>query len=149
MPFGGLLTAGIITGGASIFGSLFGASAATKAANAQIAEQEKALQFQEGVYSDQKANQAPFIQGGQSSLAQLMAALSSGKYGPGSLGAVPTAPGAFTGTFSAPTLEDARNTPGYQFTQSEGEKGIERGAAAAGGAIGGGTLKALAKYDTG
>jgi hypothetical protein len=140
MPFGGLLTAGLIGAGGSIISSIFGSNAATKASQAQVAEEEKALQFQQQEYSDQKANQAPFIQGGQSSLATLMADLSNGTFGAGSLGPVPT--------FTAPTLADARNTPGYQFTQEQGEQGIERGAAAAGGAVTGGTLKALTAYDS-
>lgn len=141
MPFGGLLTAGLIGGGASLFGGIFGASQASKAAQQQVAEQQQALQFQEGVYSDTQANQAPFVQAGQSSIQQLMAAIGAGKYGPGSTGAAPT--------FTTPTLADAQQTPGYAFTQQQGELGIERGAAAAGGAFTGGTLKSLASFDTG
>jgi hypothetical protein len=140
MPFGGLLTAGLIGAGGSIISGIFGSSAATKAAQAQVAQEQKALDFQEQEYSDQKANQAPFIQAGQSSLATLMADLSNGTFGAGSLGPAPV--------FNAPTLQDARNTPGYQFTQEQGEQGIERGAAAAGGAVTGGTLKALTAYDS-
>mgnify|MGYP001011198921 CR=1 FL=1 len=45
-------------------------------------------------------------------------ALSSGKFGFGSLP-----------DFKAPTAEEARATPGYQFTQQQGEQGILRGAA--------------------
>jgi hypothetical protein len=141
VPFGGLLTAGLIGAGGSIISGLFGASSATKAAQAQTAEEDKALQFQEQEYSDQKANQAPFISAGQSSMAQLMAGFQNGTFGPGSTGPVPA--------FTAPTLAQAQQTPGYQFTQQQGEQGIERGAAAAGGAVTGGTLKALASYDTG
>ncbi len=138
MPFGGALTAGLIGAGGSIISSIFGSSAATKASQAQIAQENKALQFQESVYGDQKANQAPFVTAGQSSIASLMAGFANGTFGPGSIP-----------NFTAPTLDEARATPGYQFTQQQGELGIERGAAAAGGAVTGGTLKALAKFDTG
>jgi hypothetical protein len=138
MPFGGLLTAGLIGAGGSIISGLFGASAATKAARAQVAEQEKALAFQQSVYADQKANQAPFVQAGQFSIGKIAEGLQNGTFGPGSIAA-----------FKAPTLEEARATPGYAFTAEQGDLGIQRGSAAAGGAITGGTLKALDQFNTG
>jgi hypothetical protein len=138
MPFGGLLAAGIIGAGGSIIGGLFGANGAKKAAAAQVAQQEKALQFQQQVYNDQKQNQAPFVQAGQYSIGQLMDGIKNGQFGPGSIP-----------DFKAPTAEEARNTPGYQFTADQGSLGIERGAAAAGGAFTGGTLKALAGFNSG
>lgn len=138
MPFGGLLTAGLIGAGGSIISSIFGSNAATKASQAQVAQEQKALQFQQDVYAEQKANQAPFVSAGQTSVGALMKGFSDGTYGPGSIP-----------NFTAPTLDEARATPGYQFTQTQGEQGIERGAAAAGGAFSGGTLKALAGFDTG
>lgn len=138
MPFGGLLTAGLIGAGGSIFSGLFGASAAKKAAQQQVAQQEKALAFQQQEYADQKANQAPFLQAGQYSIGQLMSGLKNGTFGPDSIPA-----------FKAPTLAEAQATPGYEFTRQQGEQGIERGAAAAGGAFTGGTLKALASFNSG
>lgn len=45
--------------------------------------------------------------------------------------------------------EDFRADPGYQFRLSEGNKGIERSAAAAGGQLSGATMKALAKFNQG
>ncbi len=138
MPFGGLLTVGLIGAGTSLFSGIFGASKAQQAAQAQVAQEQKALEFQQSVYADQKANQQPFIGAGQDSIGRLMEAFKAGIYGPGSIA-----------DFKAPTLDEARSTPGYQFTQQQGELGIERGAAAAGGAFTGGTLKALANYDTG
>ena len=45
-------------------------------------------------------------------------------------------------------LEQAQQTPGYQFTAQQGSKGILEGAGAAGGAISGGTLKSLASFNT-
>lgn len=137
----GLAVAGAIGATGSVASSLIGSSAAKTAAQQQVDEQQQALQFQQGVYNDTKANQAPFVQAGQSSIQQLMAAIGAGKYGPGSTGAAPT--------FTTPTLADAQQTPGYAFTQQQGELGIERGAAAAGGAFTGGTLKSLASFDTG
>lgn len=45
--------------------------------------------------------------------------------------------------FSAPTLADAQNAPGYQFAVSEGRKALENSAAARGVLRTGGTLKDL------
>jgi hypothetical protein len=136
MPFGGLLTVGLISAGGSIVSGLLGKSAATKAAEAQQQSAADALNFQKQVYSDQKANQQPYVQAGQSSIGQLMKGLSDGTFGN-----LPA--------FKAPTAEEARATPGYQFTQDQGNLGIERGAAAAGGAFTGGTLKSLAGFNSG
>jgi hypothetical protein len=143
MPFGlslgaASLIGGAISGAGSLIGSLFGSSAATKASQAQVAQEQKALDFQKSVYSDQKANQAPFVSAGQSSIGQLMTGLSNGTFGIGSLPA-----------FKAPTAAEAQATPGYQFTLDQGNLGIERGAAAAGGAFTGGTLKSLAGFNSG
>lgn len=138
MPFGGLLTAGIIGAGGSIISSIFGSKAAKKASQQQVDQQNKALDFQKQVYGENKANQQPFVQAGQQSIQSLMDGLSSGKFGFGSLP-----------DFKAPTAEEARATPGYQFTQQQGEQGITRGAAAAGGAFTGGTLKDIARFNTG
>ncbi len=44
---------------------------------------------------------------------------------------------------------DFQADPGYQFRQEQGQQAIERGAAARGGALGGGTLKALEEYSQG
>ena len=136
MPFGGLLTAGII-GGSSLLGSLFGANAASTAANEQVQAQEQALQIQQQEFGVNQANQAPFVQAGQGSIQALQAAIQNGTYGPGSIP-----------SFALPTLQQAEQTPGYQFNLEQGNKGILQGAAAAGGAVSGGTLKALAGYDT-
>lgn len=132
------LISAAIAGGGAIAGSAIGAHASGKAADQQTVQQEKALDFQKQEYADQKANQAPFVEAGQNSIGQLMKLFADGKLGPGSIP-----------DFKAPTLAEAQQTPGYQFTQQEGEKGIQRGAAAAGGAFTGGTLKDLARYDTG
>lgn len=138
MPFGGLLTLGIIGVAGAVGGSLIGANATQTAAQQQTTQEQQALQFQQQEFATEQANQQPFVAAGQSSVGQLMSGLSNGTFGPGSI-----AP------FAAPTLDQARATPGYEFAQQQGELGIERGAAAAGGAFTGGTLKSLASFDTG
>lgn len=74
-----------------------------------------------------------------------------GDYGTGSGGSVGGLMGGSSGggPFTAPSLEDAQNSPGYQFALQQGLQGIQRSAAARGTLLTGGTLKALQQYGTG
>lgn len=45
------------------------------------------------------------------------------------------------------TMDDYKADPGYQFRLDQGNRGIEASAAARGGVLSGGTLKALARYN--
>lgn len=135
---------GIVQGITSIFSGNDKANAATNAANAQVGSAQQGINTIQGLLGQQQSNQNPFISSGQTSLAQLMQGFSNGTFGS------PTqAPQYSGGAFTAPTAAEAAATPGYQFTQQQGNKGILQGAAAAGGAISGGTLKALDSYNTG
>ncbi len=51
--------------------------------------------------------------------------------------------------YTLPTAEEARQTPGYQFTKSEGETGKMRELAARSHLLGGGALKEIGQYDQG
>jgi hypothetical protein len=144
MPFGGLLTMGIVGAVGSIGGATIGAIGAKNAASQQAQAEQNALDFQKQMWGDEQQNMSPYLSMGNTGVAALMAALGNGTFGPGSMPAMPQ----FTGTFTAPSLEEAQQTPGYQFTAQQGSKGILQGAAAAGGAISGGTLKALDQYNT-
>jgi hypothetical protein len=121
-------------GGALIGGSASKSAAQTQANAASLATQEQARQF-----NQTQANEAPWLQAGQTSLAQLMGGLQ-----PGGQFATP-----YSGTFSAPTADQARQTPGYQFSLDEGDKAIERASAASGGAFTGGEAKSLDAFNTG
>src|SRR5213075_1122786 len=46
----------------------------------------------------------------------------------------------------APSMQDLQNEPGYQARYQMGLQGLERGAAAQGSILSGGTQKALARY---
>ena len=142
------LIGGLASAGGSVASGILGANAASNAASQEVAAEQQALQFQQGVWNQQQQNQQPFLNAGATSLASLSKDLSNGTFGPGSLPAAPTAPGPFTQTFTPPTLSQAQQTPGYQFTAQQGSKAILEGAGAAGGAISGGTLKALDQYNT-
>lgn len=131
MPVAAPLIIGGLTAAGAIGGSAISASASKTAAQEQAQSAANALDYT-------KQAEAPYIGLGNTSVAQLMQALQSGQFGPGSLP-----------TFSAPTQAEAESTPGYQFTRDQGLLGINRGAAAAGGAFTGGTLKSLAGFGTG
>lgn len=132
------IAAGVGAAG-SIGSSLIGKSAASSASDKQVAADTSALDFQKQQYADTKANQAPYLDAGKQSLSKILDSINNGTFGPGSI----PQPAAF----KAPTLQDAQNDPGYQFTAQQGSKGILQGAAAAGGAVSGGTLKALSSYN--
>lgn len=100
------------------------ASATTDAANTAAAVQNNAL-------TQEKAQAAPYTALGTSALPQYEALLGIG----------PNAN-------SATTLAALQATPGYQFTQQQGEQGILNAGSAAGG-LSGNTLTALDQYNTG
>ncbi len=135
--------------GGSIFGNLLsgimGNNAAHTAADQQAAAGQQAIDFQKSIFDQQQKNQQPYLDAGSTSIGHLMQLIGSGKFGADSTGTVPE----YNGHFTAPTLEEARNSPGYQFTAQQGSKGVLQGSAAAGGAISGGTLKALDSFNTG
>jgi hypothetical protein len=144
----GLGIMGLLGATGALGSAALGSNAATTAAGEQTAAEQNALNFQEQMFGTQQQNMAPYLSAGSSSLSQLMAGLQSGKFG--SLPNAPqNAPQYTGGAFTAPTLAQAQQTPGYQFTAQQGSKGILEGAGAAGGAISGGTLKALDSYNTG
>lgn len=116
--------------GATVASSEIGANASETASQQQVNQENKALDYTE-------QTEAPFVGAGQTSIAELMAGLQNGTFGPGS-----------NPTFTPPTLAQAEQTPGYQFEQEQGQLGIDRTAAAAGGAFTGGTLKAGSAFNT-
>lgn len=112
--------------------------AAKSAAQLQKEEADKALAFQQQQWTTQQQNEAPFLQQGTTAvnnLANLVNDPNFSKY-----------PG---GTFSAPTLEEARNTPGYQFQLEQGTHAIDSNAAATGNLLSGTTGTALEQYGQG
>lgn len=141
MPFGGLLTVGILGAVGSVAGGAISAGAAGKAADAQTqaanyaadkqyAAAEDSLAFQKQQYADTTTNQAPYIAEGKVALGQL---------------ADGTAPGGqFNQTYNASQV--LQDDPGYQFRMDEGMKALQRSSAATGSLGSGGTLKAITQY---
>lgn len=148
MPFGGLLTVGLIGGVGSLVSGALGANAATNAAGEQTQAEENALDFQQQIWNQEQQNVSPYLSLGSTSIGSLMSLLSgSSPLSPQNLPSAPQFTGTLPASFTAPTAAQAEATPGFQFTEEQGEKGILEGAAAAGGAISGGTLKALDQYN--
>ena len=121
---------------AAIGGSaLLGAYSADKAANSQAAASERAAQIQadasryaanlqQDQYNQNVARQQPFYQAGVNALPALLQASTYTPFG----------------------QEQFQADPGYAFRLSEGQKALDRSAAARGGLISGGALKAAATY---
>lgn len=118
MPMGWMVAA------ASVAGSLIGADAAGNAANVQAGAADRAAQLQRDQYDRQNQLLAPFREAGVRALPELEAA---SRYTP----------------FS---MDKFQADPGYAFRLSEGQKALERSAAARGGLISGSALKAAERY---
>lgn len=128
--------AGIVAGG-SLLGGLFGSSGAKKAAKAQLQAAREANALQEKMFNQQVALQEPFRQAGLTTQAELLR-----QFGLGG-DAASQGYGNMLRDFSA---EDFQADPGYAFRLQEGLKGMDRQAAARGGLISGGALKAAQRY---
>jgi hypothetical protein len=151
MPFGGLLTAGIIGGSGSIISGLLGSSASEKAAQTQAdaakyaadlqaKTTQSALDLQKSQYDKQLALQEPFYSVGLDSVRDLRAGLGAGGvFNNGGFAAQAPAPFSFKDF-------NLNDDPGYQFRMDQGQQALQRSAAAQGGALGGGALKAIARY---
>jgi len=118
----------IATGTAILGGMLgagvLGASAARSAAGTQAAAADRAGQLQQEQFERQIELQAPWRQAGERALGKLETASDYTPFG------------------QAQFQQD----PGYAFRLSEGQKALDRQAAARGGLISGGALKAAQRY---
>jgi hypothetical protein len=103
------------------------ASRKSTRAQVQAAEQQRALEKE--MFDRQVELQEPFRQLGLQNLNRLAAL-----YGEG---------GAYA---AAPTMAEIQMDPGYGFRLAEGQKALERSAAARGNLLSGGTGKALTRY---
>lgn len=107
----------LIQGGLTLAGGYSQEQAAKDAANSAVDASKYATNMQRQMYDQSRADQAPWMTAGVNSLAKL----SKG-------------------------LPDWNKTPGYDFRLSEGQKAIDRSAAARGGLQSGAALKAAARY---
>lgn len=131
-----LEVAAAVAGGAIVGGvasSAIGAKGAKSAANAQADAARDAQQLQYDMYQQQREDQTPWRNAGESALNSLIIrlGLDGGK-------------GGLLDSFSQ---QDFEGDPGYQWRMEQGQKGIESSAAARGGLLSGAAGKAISKYN--
>lgn len=124
---------------ASVGSALIGAAAAQSAAKTQADAAAQANQLLAQQYQQQRADLAPFTAAGVGAQNQLLTYLGL----PG--GTAGADYGKYTKDFTGADFL-AGQDPGYAFRLSEGQKALERSAAARGGLLSGGTGKALTSY---
>ena len=121
---------GAALGGATEEAAGGGAAGAAKdAAQTANAAAERDLALRTRMYEEGIARQKPFYEAGVNALPQYVSGIQAG--------------GELVRGF---TPADFTTDPGYAFRLSEGQKGLERTAAARGGLISGGALKAAQRY---
>jgi hypothetical protein len=113
----------------AILGSaVLGAAASRSASKTQAGAAAQAADVQRSQFEQTREDQAPYRQAGYNALAEMQRTAGN-------------VPGAFK--FGA---GDYQADPGYAFRLSEGQKALDRQAAARGGLISGGALKAATRY---
>jgi hypothetical protein len=118
MPIGWMAAA---TAGSALLGSL----ATNRAAKTQAQAAQQGIDAQQRMYEQTRADQEPWRQAGMTALNQLIPlATNYQKFG----------------------MDQFQRDPGYQFRLDEGLKALDRQAAARGGLISGGALKAASRY---
>jgi len=110
--------------GAMVGTALIGANASSKAAKAQAGAANRAADLQQQQFERQNELQAPFREAGVRALPELEAASRYTPFG----------------------MSQFQADPGYAFRLSEGQKALDRSAAARGGLISGGALKAAQRF---
>tara|TARA_R110000868_G_scaffold203900_2_gene451809 strand:- start:2158 stop:2883 length:726 start_codon:yes stop_codon:yes gene_type:complete len=118
------VTAALIAGGATLASAYIGSRAAGKAADVQSAAARSAAELQKEQYEQTRQDLAPWRAAGEQALNKLIPMTDYTKFG------------------AAQFQQD----PGYAFRLSEGQKALDRSAAARGGLISGGALKAAQRY---
>lgn len=134
---GATLAAGAIGASASSKAAKSQANAANQAAQLQADAAQRQLDFQREMFQTQREMQEPWRAAGVNALNRIEMREDDV---PGPFRAKTGLPGAFTGQVNM--MAD----PGYQFRLSEGLKALDRQAAARGGLISGGALKAAQRY---
>lgn len=114
----------VVGGGLGLLGAKMTGDATKDAAALQAQSADRATALQENQYNQTRADNEPWRQAGIGALSGMQDADFSRD---------------FTGA-------DFTKDPGYDFRMQEGQKALERSAAARGGLQSGGTLKALSRY---
>lgn len=132
---------GAIMGGiGSAIGGITGALGASGAANAEQQALGQAQSYLKNQSAQALGNYSPYLSAGSSAtgtLAQMLGTPGQGLLQP------------WTQTFTAPTAQQAEQTPGYQFQLGQGLNAIQNSAAAQGGLLSGRTMADMNNYAQG
>ena len=112
------------TGAAILGGAALGALSSNKAANVQADAANRASDLQYQQWQEQQKLQEPWRKAGEGALNKLIPLSDYTKFG----------------------MDQFQSDPGYAFRLSEGQKALDRSAAARGGLISGSALKAASRY---
>lgn len=127
----------VAIGGALAYSAYSGKQAAGAASAAQVQGSERAAEVQKEMFDKQVELQAPFREAGLTGQNKLMDLLGlSGR-------TTAQGYGSAAKTFGE---SEFKADPGYAFRLSEGQKALDRSAAARGGLISGGALKAATRF---
>lgn len=110
--------------GAVVVSGALSSNAASKAGQAQAGAAREAAQLQNEQYYQTREDQMPWLKAGERALGKLEGAVDYTPFG----------------------MNQFNADPGYAFRLAEGQKALERSAAARGGLMSGGTGKALTRY---
>lgn len=113
-------------------GSVVGGIAGKMGADSQADAAAKAAQIQQQQYQQNRTDQMPYMNAGTSALGTIQSDEANGT--------------GFAAAFNPSTYIDSQ---GYNFQNQQGTNAINSSAAATGGTLNGGTLKALAQYTSG
>lgn len=139
-------TTGAIIGSAAVAGiggALISGSAARSAAGTQADAANRAADIQSQQWQQTQSNMKPYMDLGQSYINPLQRAMGYNQ------DSSVDGNNMLQQRFSAPTAEQAAQTPGYQFTLQQGLKSTQNSAAARGLGTSGAALKGAAGYSTG
>jgi hypothetical protein len=114
----------IIPAAVSLIGGSQQSNAAQRAAETTGAASDRSVALQQRMYDENVARQQPFYQAGVNALPELVNASKYTNFG----------------------MDQFKADPGYAFRLGEGQKALERSAAARGGLLSGGTGKALQQF---
>jgi len=114
----------IVPAAVSLFSANKQASAAKDAAASTAAATNEATQLQREMFQQQRQDQMPWLKAGEQALNKLIPMTDYTKFG----------------------MDQFTQDPGYAFRLAEGQKALDRSAAARGGLISGAALKAAGRY---
>lgn len=137
-----IIGSALIGGASSIMGANAQKDASQTAADATVQANQGNIDFQKWLYSDQKAQAAPWYNAGSDAIAQLKTAIDNGTYNldTSKINQKTYNPEAFTGNV------DLTQDPGYQYRLKQGVNALDMSAAAKGRLQSGAQQKAITQY---